>query len=133
MPTVDYAYFISILPEFDGKIGPLTVDALNGVAPAYVSESVYKEQTRYALALAIAHLYTLGQMRGAGPVSSVATGEVNESYAALATEKGSMAMTTYGLRLRELGRMMRPGGVWTGGQEATLPPPFGGMQRTWDR
>jgi hypothetical protein len=133
IPAVDYAYFTSVFPEFLNVIAPGTVDALNAPALNYVGENVYGKSSQYALGLAIAHLYTLGTLKGMGPVTMDKIGDLTTQNAALEQKKGSLGMTTYGLRLRELGRMLAPGGTWVGGISTTpLPAPFGGAQPTWN-
>ena len=133
IPAVTYAYLcdpvMGICPELSAM--PSTVvDALNPVGLIYVSEDVFKDASQYALALAIAHFYVLGQMKGSGPVTSASVGDLSTAFAALPTDQGALRMTSYGQRLRDLGRMLRPGGVWAGGGPP-MPPPFGGYQPTW--
>ena len=130
IPTVDYAYFASIFPEL-ASTPSAVVTALDPVARFYVSESVYGQAGQYAVALAIAHLVTLGMQKGAGPISSEGIGDLSVACATLSTEN-SMQMTSYGMRLRELGRMLRPGGVFVGGSPTGVGvPAFGGYQPTW--
>lgn len=137
IPAVDYAYLVSIMPEL-ASMPTALVDALNPVGLAYVGANVFvpnETNGKYALALAIAHSYTLGQLRGGGPVTMDKVGDLQTQVAALPMDQGSLGMTTYGLRLRELGRMLAPGGVWIGGfaDVYPLPAPFGGPQPTWPR
>lgn len=130
IPTVTYAYFASVFPELS-SIPSAVVDALDPVARNYVSEAIYGDAGQYALALAIAHIYALGMSKGGGPVTAERIGELSVSYGQLSTTN-SMQSTTYGMRLRELGRMLSPGGVYVGGDPAqTGVPPFGGYQPTW--
>jgi hypothetical protein len=133
IPAVDYTYFSSIFPEL-AAIPSTVVDALNPVGLNYVSEATYGTSSQYALALAIAHLYALGFSKGAGQITGDRVGDISQQNVALEQKKGSMGMTTYGLRLRELGRMLKPGGIFVGGgPPQQLPPPFGGFQPTWQR
>ena len=127
---VDPTYFQNVFPEL-ASTSAATIEALNGPACLYVSPNVFKESTQYATALIIAHMLTLGSMRGGGPVTSDKIGDLTTSQAALSTAT-AMQMTSYGMRFLELARMFSfPLLADNGGAGRILPPPFGGYQPTW--
>ena len=133
LPTVDYTYLVSIFPELTNIIPSAVVDALNPIGALWVSESVFGNDTRakYALALAIAHEFTLGQRNGGGPVTSDRIGDLATAYAALPVDKGHLQQTTYGQRLWQQIRIARPGGIVTNAGPVVGAPAFSGAQPTW--
>lgn len=133
LPTVDYTYLTSIFPELANIIPSAVVDALNPIGALWVAESVFGtgDRAKYALALSIAHEFTLGQRLGGGPVTSDKIGDLATAYAALPVDKGHLQQTTYGQRLWQQIRIARPGGIVTNASGPADAPGYSGPQPTW--
>ena len=66
MSSVDITYLGQIAPEYASFSDTNRFNTLKTIADEIVSATVFGEQTNYAVALTIAHMLKMGELRGIG-------------------------------------------------------------------
>lgn len=106
--AVDKSFLTALWPEF-AAVDENRLPTLNTIFMGMVSEGVFGDKSRFALACLIAH--HLAQPAGGGLVQSQSAGDLSRAYHFKANWSSLLQLTKYGLQYLELVRICNGGTI----------------------